>query len=125
MLARLARLARLACLDCDGQGSVPADRNTVVEDAPAWPGWRDLPTVARCPQAGAGGRAAAGRPAGWARSVEDVYTKGWLAAGGPIRTQHARHGSRHVPDHTGLGGYHLVAPHPAPLAGSLAGRSEP
>lgn len=105
-------LARGAGRGCDREGPVRADRNTAVEDAHdhPWADWRDLPTVARRPQAAAGGRAAAGRPAGCARSVDDGYPKGWLAAGGAIRTQHTRYGSRHVPDHTGFGGYHLAAP---------------
>lgn len=105
-------LARGADRGGDRRGPVRADQNTTGEDDhdDPWAGWRDLPTVARRPQAGADDRAAARRPAGCARSVDDGYPKGWLAAAGAIRTQRAQYGSRHVPNHTGFGGYHLAAP---------------
>ena len=39
--------------------------------------------------------------------INDVYPDGWLESGGPICTVRGEYGTRHVPDHTGFGGYDL------------------
>ena len=93
---------RGACLHCAWEGEVRDDENTAAEDAHdhAWPGWRDLPIVARRPEN------QKARPR-WIDSVNDAYPAGWLESGGPIRTARGQLGTRHVPNHTGLGGYDL------------------
>lgn len=93
---------RGACLHCDWEGGVRADENTAAEDAHdhAWPGWRDLPIVPRRPEN------PKAQPR-WVETVQDAYPAGWLEAGGPIRTDRAPYGTRHVPNHTGFGSYDL------------------
>jgi hypothetical protein len=93
---------RGACLHCEWEGGARAGENTAGEDAHdhAWPGWRDLPIVPRRPEN------QKSRPR-WIEQVEDVYPDGWLESGGPIRTTRQRYGTRHVPNHTGFGGYDL------------------
>jgi hypothetical protein len=93
---------RGACLHCDWESEVRADENTAAEDAHdhAWHGWRDLPIVARRPEN------QKARPR-WADAVNDTYPPGWLESGGPIRTARRQLGTRHVPNHTGFGGYDL------------------
>lgn len=93
---------RGACLHCDWEGDVQAEENTAAEDAHdhAWPGWRDLPIVPRRPE----NQKAQPR---WIETVTNAYPTGWLESGGPIRTKRGQHGTRHVPNHTGFGGYDL------------------
>ena len=43
----------------------------------------------------------------WVETINDVYPDSWLETGGPIRTVRGGYGTRHVPDHTGFGGYDL------------------
>lgn len=95
---------RGACLHCGWEGDVRADENTAAEDAHdhAWPGWRDLPIVPRRPEN------QKARPR-WIEAVTAAYPAGWLESGGPIRTTRSPHGTRHVPNHTGFGGYDLCA----------------
>jgi hypothetical protein len=93
---------RGGCLHCDWEGDIRADENSAAEDAHdhAWPGWRDLPIVARRPEN------QKARPR-WIEAVTDAYPAGWLESGGPIRTARRQYGTRHVPSHTGFGGYDL------------------
>jgi hypothetical protein len=93
---------RGACLHCDWEGEVRADENTAAEDAHdhAWLGWRDLPIASRRPE----NQKAQPR---WIETVTDAYPAGWLDSGGPIRTVRGQYGTRHVPNHTGFGGYDL------------------
>jgi hypothetical protein len=93
---------RGACVHCDWEGEVRARENTATEDAHdhAWPGWRDLPIVPRCPEN------QKARPR-WIVAVNDLYPTGWLESGGPIRTARQPYGTPHVPNHTGFGGYDL------------------
>ena len=93
---------RGACLHCDWEGDVRAEENTAAEDAHdhAWPGWRALPIVPRRPEN------QKARPR-WIETVANAYPAGWLESGGPIRTTRGQHGTRHVPNHTGYGGYDL------------------
>jgi uncharacterized protein DUF6349 len=93
---------RGACLHRNWEGDVRADENTAAEDAHdhAWPGWRDLPIVPRRPE----------NQKAQPRSIEavtDAYPAGRLESGGPIRTARGHYGTRHVPNHTGFGGYDL------------------
>ncbi len=105
---------RGACLGCPWEGPVRDDENPAVEDAHdhTWPGWRDLPTVARRPDTGSGTSSARQRLTGWAKQVHAAYPAGWLASGGPIRTLRQAMGTRHVPAHTGFGGYDLAVLRP-------------
>jgi hypothetical protein len=93
---------RGAYLRCDWEGEVRAGENTATEDAHdhAWPGWRHLPIVPRCPEN------QKARPL-WLAAVNDLYPTGWLETGGPIRTACQQYVTRHVPNHTGFGGYDL------------------
>ena len=93
---------RGACLRCEWEGDVRASENAAAEDAHdhAWPGWRELPIVQRRPEN------SKARPH-WIEQVNDAYPDGWLESGGPIRTARQRYGTRHVPNHTGFGGYDL------------------
>jgi hypothetical protein len=107
---------RGACLHCDWEGEIRDDHNGAVEDAQdhAWPGWRDLPIVPRRPEPGTNARQMAAM-ARWVGDVNAVYPDGWLEGGGPIRTVRGYYGTRHVPNHTGFGGYDLcgeVEPEP-------------
>lgn len=43
----------------------------------------------------------------WAHSVDAAHPDGWLTAGGPIRTARSAHGTHHVANYTGFGGYDL------------------
>jgi hypothetical protein len=72
----------------------------------AWPGWRDLPCVPRRPEPGTSAKQKTGMTR-WAEAINNVYPDGWLESGGPIRTVRGRYGTRHVPNHTGFGGYDL------------------
>lgn len=87
-----AMLYRGACTGCDWEGPERPGENAAAEDAVdhAWPGWRDLPVVPRCPQE----RNARAR---WVERVTGLYPAGWLQARGPIRTSRERYGTRHVP----------------------------
>ncbi len=101
-------LYRGACFACTWEGPAGDSENAAAEDAHdhAWPGWRDLPLVPRRPEAGTSTKQKTSM-ARWIDSVDDLYPPGWLAAGGPIRTARAGVGTRHVPNHTGFGGYDL------------------
>jgi hypothetical protein len=101
-------LYRGACLHCEWEGSVRDCENSAVEDAHdhAWPGWRDLPLVGRRPEAGTSAKQKQ-TMARWVERINDRYPTGWLETGGPIRTTRRRYGTRHVPNHTGFGGYDL------------------
>lgn len=107
---------RAACLHCEWEGDIRDDHNSAVEDAHdhTWPGWRELPIVARRPEAGTSKKHTDAMQR-WVEAVNDVYPAGWLEAGGPIRTARGHYGTRHVPDATGFGGYDLcgqVEPEP-------------
>jgi Family of unknown function (DUF6349) len=107
---------RGACLHCDWEGPVRDDHNGAVEDAHdhAWPSWRDLPCVPRRPELGTSAKQKTAMTR-WAETINDVYPDGWLESGGLIRTVRGRYGTRHVPDHTGFGGYDqcgLIEPEP-------------
>lgn len=93
---------RGACLCCDWEGDVRPGENAAAEDGHdhAWPGWRELPIAQRRPENDKA------RPH-WIEQVNNAYPGGWLESGGPIRTARQRYGTRHVPDHTGFGGYDL------------------
>ncbi len=99
---------RGACLHCAWEGEIRDGHNRAVEDAHdhAWPGWRDLPCVPRRPEPGTSAKQKTGTTR-WAETINNVYPDGWLESGGPIRTVRGRYGTRHVPDHTGFGGYDL------------------
>ncbi len=110
---------RGACLGCPWEGPVRDHENPAVEDAHdhSWPGWRDLPTVPRRPDTGSGTSSAARtRLTGWAAQVHAAYPAGWLTGGGPIRTQRQAARTRHVPAHSGFGGYDLAVLAPQPQA---------
>jgi hypothetical protein len=85
-------LFRGACRGCDWEGDPHRDgrENPAVEDAMdhAWPGWRDVPIVARYRQE----QKARER---WVAKVLPQYPVGWLQAGGPIRTLRDKCASRH------------------------------
>jgi hypothetical protein len=110
------RLAyRGACLGCGwvaddihliGQGG----ENAAVEDAHdhTHPGWRELPLLAR-PSLPDAPSARARAIAAWRARWEPLLPAGWLAAGGPIRTNRSQHGTRHVPGGAPGGGYDLSA----------------
>ena len=99
---------RGACLHCPWEGPVRDEANLAAEDAHdhAWPGWRDLPIAPRRPESGTNSkhRQALAR---WTKTVTDTYPDQWLESGGPIRTSRRRYGTRHIPNHTGFGGYDL------------------
>ena len=99
---------RGACLHCDWEGPVRDDHNGAVEDAHdhAWPGWRALPCVPRRPESGTSVERKTVMTR-WAETINDAYPNGWLEDGGPIRTVRGEYGTRHVPGHTGFGGYDL------------------
>jgi hypothetical protein len=101
---------RGACLHCHWEGGTCDGHNNAVEDAHdhTWPGWRDLPCVPRRPEPGTSAKQKS-RLARWAETVNEVYPDGWLKGGGPIRTARGQYGTRHVPDHTGFGGYDLCS----------------
>jgi hypothetical protein len=103
-------VSRGACLLCDWEGPVRDTTNEAVEDAHdhCWPGWRDLPVVARVPEDRK-------KRTAWITYVNSLYPAGWLEQGGPIRTARVgqlmnfgmMYGDRHIPDRTGFGGYDL------------------
>ena len=99
---------RAACLHCPWEGEVRDGENDAAEDAHdhAWPGWRELPLVAKRPEAGTSKKQTDAMQR-WIDAVNDVYPDGWLEAGGPIRTARGHYGTRHVPNATGFGGYDL------------------
>jgi hypothetical protein len=101
-------LYRAACFGCTWEGPARTRENTAAEDAHdhAWPGWRELPLVPRRPEAGTSTKQKAAT-ARWVEAVNDRYPQGWLESSGPIRTARGHAGTRHVPDHTGFGGYDL------------------
>jgi hypothetical protein len=43
----------------------------------------------------------------WVQHVNVIYPGGWLESGGPVRTSRSAHGTRHIPNGTGFGGYDL------------------
>jgi len=96
-------LYRGACRSCGWEGEPVDEENSAAEDAcdHAWPGWRELPVVARVPDDGK-------RHDAWAKRVAATYPTGWLAGGGPIRTQRSGVGTRHVPGRTPFGGYDMA-----------------
>ena len=102
---------RAACTACDWEGDVRDNSAAAGEDAHdhAWPGWRALPLVPRPPERGSHPRLQA-RLADWLENVTSFYPAGWVEAGGPIRTDRARMGTRHVPNATGFGGWDMAAP---------------
>jgi hypothetical protein len=95
---------RGACRSCDWEGEPVDGENAAAEDAcdHAWPGWHQLPVVARVPEQ----RNARAR---WVEAVTTSYPAGWLEDGGPIRTARSGMGGRHVPTRTPFGGYDLAA----------------
>ncbi len=106
---------RGTCLHCAWEGEIRDGNNGAVEDAHAWPGWRDLPCVPRRPEPGTSAKQKTGMTR-WAETVNDVYPEGWLESGGPIRTVRGQYGTRHVPDHTGFGGYDLCGEMRGPVS---------
>jgi hypothetical protein len=105
---------RGACLHCAWEGPLrdgenTAAENTAAEDAHdhAWPGWRELPHVPRRPDTASNSQKTSAALRNWIADVDAIYPAGWLDSGGPIRTRRSTHGSRHVPNRTGFGGYDL------------------
>ncbi|MDT5134300.1 MAG: hypothetical protein QOE41_3611, partial [Mycobacterium sp.] len=100
-------LYRGACLHCTWEGAACEGENAAAEDAHdhSWPGWRELP-LAHQPESGTS-RKQKEAMARWAAEVNAIYPSGWLESGGPIRTSRTGCGTRHVPDHTGFGGYDI------------------
>lgn len=98
---------RGACLHCSWEGTTRPSENQAAEDAHdhAWPGWRALPIAPRPPETAATARNQARTR--WVKTITVLYPPGWLEAGGPIRTTRHRSGTRHIPNHTGFGGYDL------------------
>ena len=101
---------------CDWEGPehparVRPGENLAVEDGMdhAWPGWRDLPVVARVPEHGGNPDTKKARQTlgAWAAKVNAVYPENWLEDGGPIRTQRSGLGTRHVECSTPYGGWDL------------------
>lgn len=78
--------------------------NGAAEDAMdhAWVGWRELPVLAASMPAENKSRAR------WLETALDLYSAGWIEAGGPVRTSRSGCGTRHVPDRTPFGGYDLA-----------------
>jgi hypothetical protein len=113
-------LYRGACRCCDWEGPPRpglAAENLATEDVldHAWPGWRDLPVVARPPD-GRGTESTGNRKRDeardrWIAHVSALYPAGWLEAGGPIRTlRKGPYGHRHVPGATPFGGHDIGVP---------------
>jgi hypothetical protein len=102
-------VSRAACTGCDWEGELHGDVAAAAEDAHdhAWPGWRALPVVPRPPEHGSHPKLQA-RLAEWVENVNAFYPHGWLESGGPIRTDRARMGTRHVPEATGFGGWDMA-----------------
>jgi hypothetical protein len=100
---------RGACRYCTWEGPLHDGENPAAEDAHdhAWPGWRDLPLVPRRPDSASNSKQTSKAIARWVDHVNAVYPTGWLESAGPIRTRRDAYGTRHVPDHTGFGGYDL------------------
>lgn len=98
-----ALLYRGACRGCEWEGE-PRDReNAAAEDAcdHAWPGWGAVPLVSPVPEQ-------RNKRAAWIARVTGLYPASWLEDGGPIRTQRAGAGTRHVPGRTPFGGYDMA-----------------
>jgi hypothetical protein len=96
---------RGVCRGCDWEGRPRRGENPAVEDAcdHAWPGWRDVPIVAKWPGSSS---PKAGR---WLERALASYPAGWLEAGGPIRTLRPSGGTRHNGQHaTPYGGYDMA-----------------
>jgi hypothetical protein len=102
-------LYRGECLACPWEGPAHDRHNPAVEDAHdhAWAGWRTLPAASRRPEPGTTHKLKAAM-ARWVDGVNEAYPEGWLEAGGPIRTLRGESGTRHVPGHSGFGGYDLA-----------------
>jgi len=102
---------RGACLrlHCTWEGPLRDGENAAAEDAHdhAWPGWRELPLVPRRPDTASNSQKTSAALRHWMSHVNAVYPAGWLQSGGPIRTRRNTYGTRHVPNHTGFGGYDL------------------
>lgn len=98
-----------ACLHCTWEGPLRDDENTAAEDAHghAWPCWRELPLVPRRPDNTSTSKQTSSALRRWIDQVNAIYPTGWLESGGPIRTRRSTHGTRHVPNRTGFGGYDL------------------
>ena len=89
---------RGACLGCGWHGPTRDNENLAVEDAHdhAWPGWRTLPIVPRCPyECNATGRQK------WINTVAAFYrlhgfdVDEWgIGTGAPIRTERRQMGTR-------------------------------
>ena len=100
---------RGACLHCTWEGPLRDGENAAAEDAHdhAWPGWRELPLVPRRPDTASNSQKTSAALRNWIARVNAAYPAGWLEASGPIRTSRSTYGTRHVPNHTGFGGYDL------------------
>ena len=100
---------RGACLHCTWEGPLRDGENAAAEDAHdhTWPGWRELPLVPRRPDTASNSRKSSAALRNWIARVNAAYPAGWLESGGPIRTRRSTYGTRHVPNHTGFGGYDL------------------
>jgi hypothetical protein len=87
--------------------------NAAAEDGMdhAWPGWRDLPVITAPPHY-LNGTAGERAEAAWLAKVSPGYPPGWIEAGGPIRTQREKYGTRHVPHWTPSGGSDMAVPAP-------------
>lgn len=116
---------RGACLHCTWEGPLRDGENPATEDAHdhAWPGWRDLPLVPRRPDTATGTQQKKAITR-WVQHVNAIYPSGWLESGGPIRTSRGAYGTRHVPNHTGFGGYDMCGdiqpPQASPATGDAA-----
>lgn len=73
-------------------GAYQPDENAAVEDYldHAWPGWRDLPPVPKCPD-----HQGVRTIEAWFEATALVLPDGWLADGGPILTHRGASGHRH------------------------------
>ena len=100
---------RGACLHCTWEGPLRDRENSAAEDAHdhVWPGWRALPLVPRRPDTASNSQKTSAALRNWIAHVNAIYPAGWLESGGPIRTLRTTYGTRHVPNHTGFGGYDL------------------
>jgi hypothetical protein len=106
---------RGACTGCDWEGLVRLTENHATEDAHdhAWPGWRELPVIARAAPRGTSAEDKRDYDR-WLEAAVPLHPAGWIESGGPVRTaRQAGRGTRHVPGHgTPFGGYDMAAEAP-------------
>ena len=111
-------LYRAACFGCTWEGPATRPARTPPPRTPTTTPGQAGASCRSCPAAPS--RAPASKQkaatARWVEAVNDLYPHGWLESGGPIRTARGHGGTRHVPDHSGFGGYDLCGQiEPEPL----------